>query len=165
MRETANITRVTCDRQQKVIWYRCQQDALPVRVSYGALAGMRLAAGMQSSVMCFRVTGMPRWLLNLLAKLSMPPHLVRKENDLRVLERGLTRTRPNSKEHSPSETNSLSATEEIRNILRNPKVHYRVHDSPPRLSILSQMNPVPALPSYFFQKYIDIIHPTTPRIS
>ena len=48
-------------------------------------------------------------------------------------------------EHSPSgETNGFSASEEIRHILCNPKVHYRVYKSPPPVPILSHINPIHA---------------------
>jgi hypothetical protein len=51
-----------------------------------------------------------------------------------------------------------SACEEIPHILGVPKVYYRVHNSPPLLPILSQMNllVVHTLPSYFFEIYFNI---------
>jgi len=44
-------------------------------------------------------------------------------------------------EHSPSEANIHSSNQEISRLLCNPKLHYRVHNSPPLILILSQMYP------------------------
>ena len=49
----------------------------------------------------------------------------------------------------------------IRCILRNPTLHYRVHNSLPPVSILSKINPVHALPCIYFKFHFNIILPPT----
>jgi hypothetical protein len=54
-------------------------------------------------------------------------------------------------EQSPWKANNTSASQEIPRILCNPKFHYSVHNSPPLVSILSQLSLVQALWTEFFK--------------
>jgi hypothetical protein len=64
----------------------------------------------------------------------------------------------NSMKLSPAwEATCCSATQEFRNILWNPEVHYVVHQSCPVVPVMSQMNSVHTTPSYFLTIHLNII--------
>jgi hypothetical protein len=53
-----------------------------------------------------------------------------------------------------------AATQEFHNILWNPKVHHRVHKSPPLIPLLSHIDPVNTIKFYLSKIYLNIILPT-----
>jgi len=68
-----------------------------------------------------------------------------------------------SMQQSPSwEANQFAASQEIPRILRNPKVHYRVHNCPPPTPILSQLDPVHTPRSHFLKMYLNNTLPSMP---
>jgi hypothetical protein len=63
---------------------------------------------------------------------------------------------------SPScEAASCGVTQELPNILWNPKVYYRVHKTPPLVRILNLISLVHVTPSYLSKIHFNIVQPPT----
>lgn len=58
-----------------------------------------------------------------------------------------------------------SAGQEIPRIVSKPKVHYRGHQTPPLVSILSQITPVQVHPSCCLRSLLNITLPSRPSFS
>jgi hypothetical protein len=62
---------------------------------------------------------------------------------------------PYSMEQSPSwEANRFADSQQILRILRNPKFHYRIHNCPPPVSTLTQLNPVHTSTCHFWSSIL-----------
>jgi len=73
---------------------------------------------------------------------------------------------PDSRNESPFwEASSRLCSQEIASFLWFPKVHSRVHESPPLVPILSKMNLVHILTPCIFKIYFNIILPSMPGLS
>jgi len=84
--------------------------------------------------------------------------------DINTLIRCLTlnmKKRYNFIEQSPS----WEVSQVIRSILWKPEVHYRIHNSPPPVPVLRQINPVHVPLSHLLTTHSNIILPSSPSSS
>jgi hypothetical protein len=66
-------------------------------------------------------------------------------------------------ELSPSwEAANRADTQELPGTLWSPKVYYGVHENPPLVPILSQINPINTIPSYLSKIHFNIVLQPTP---